>query len=279
MSLSELPRCGPARRINRFTSFHLPLLAILVLLSPFGTAQEINPLTGDGRAAYAGGALFRAQCATCHGADATGISSIDAPDLTSMWRERGYSDFEVFQIIKNGLPGTIMPPHDFNDTELWMLVTFLRSVGESGVTELPAGDSQNGRRLFAAQCAECHRVASLGPAGGVLGPDLSALLARNSLAVIVDSVRNPSALIAPGFKTVRITDASGQGIEGVLKNEDAFSVQIIDRNQRLQSFSKEAVVVSRPATSLMPVFTSAVLSDQDIIDILNFIQTSGGGAQ
>ena len=47
--------------------------------------QELNPLEGDPRAARAGGSIFRAQCATCHGADAKGIDSIDAPDLTLVY--------------------------------------------------------------------------------------------------------------------------------------------------------------------------------------------------
>lgn len=279
MSLSELSWCGSARHLIYLSAIRLSALVFAVLLIPPGKAQEINPLTGNGRAAYAGGVLFRAQCATCHGADAAGISSIDAPDLTRMWRERGYADYDVFQIIKSGIPGTIMPPHEFNDTELWMLVTYLRSVGESGVGDLPTGNSQRGQRLYAAHCAECHRAAALGSDGGALGPDLSALLASRPLAAIFDSIRDPSALVAPGFKTVRVSDAQGRGVEGVLKNEDAFSMQIIDRNQRLQAFRKDQVTISRPGVSLMPVFTPALLSDQDVIDILNFIQTGNGGVQ
>lgn len=250
------------------------LLLALALLSMHGShAQTPNPLADSGRAVYAGGVLFRAQCATCHGADATGISSIDAPDLTQMWQARGYTDHEVFTIIQDGVPGTIMPPHDFTDTEIWMLVSFLRSVGVRGVESLPAGDSARGGRLFAAQCAQCHRV---GRRGGVLGPDLSSLLARSTLDAITVAVRDPDALVPADYKTV-VVAADGESVAGVLKNEDAFSLQIVTEDQQLRAFRKQAVRVSRPQRSLMPAYSAAQLGEQDLIDILNFIRSSDEG--
>ncbi|MEQ8953523.1 MAG: c-type cytochrome, partial [Gammaproteobacteria bacterium] len=75
------------------------LLLAAVLASP-AQAQDINPFEGDFGAARAGAALFRAQCATCHGADGKGISTISAPDLTLIWSAGGRSDGEVFSIIR-----------------------------------------------------------------------------------------------------------------------------------------------------------------------------------
>ena len=140
-------------------------------------AQTLNPLEADPRAARAGGSIFRAQCATCHGADAKGISTIDAPDLTMMWSQRQLSEEGVFQIIRDGISGSIMPPHSFPDTEIWMLVSFLQSVAEVGISNEVAGDSSRGAQLFARHCSDCHR--SNGN-GGSLGPDLSNITARRS---------------------------------------------------------------------------------------------------
>jgi len=270
-------RLDPRRR--RFWRFAPRTAALLVLLSAaFGlasgaSAQPVNPHANSNRAVYAGGVLFRAQCATCHGADAAGISTIDAPDLTEMWQARGYADHEVFTIIQNGVPGTIMPPHDFTDTETWMLVSYLRSVGIQGVEALPTGSSANGRNLFAAQCAQCHRV---GRRGGVLGPDLSDLLDRSTLDAITLAIRDPDALVPRGFKTVRVT-AADETVTGVLKNEDAFSLQVISEEQRLRAFDKQAVTVSRPRQSLMPSYGPDQLGDQDIYDMLNYIHSASEG--
>jgi len=248
----------------------------LVLLGIHGShAQEANPLAGNARAEYAGGALCRAQCATCHGADATGIESIDAPDLTRMWSERNYSDRQVFGIIREGIAGTIMPSHDFTETEVWMLVSFLRSVGQTGVQDLPVADASEGARLFASQCAECHRASG---SGGVLGPSLNTILLENSLQEIITAVRQPNALIRPGYKAVEVATDNGS-VSGVLKNEDAFSFQIIDTRQQLRAFRKDEARLIRLENSLMPAFSEDQLSGNELLAILNFIRRANATNQ
>ena len=109
-------------------------------MSEFTSAQEVNPLAADPRAARAGGSIFRAQCATCHGADAKGIQSIEAPDLTLMFTRSESTDASVFRVIREGVPGSIMPPHAFPDAEIWMLVSYLRSVAIAGTSAQIDGD-------------------------------------------------------------------------------------------------------------------------------------------
>lgn len=272
------PDLRSARRSTVFSSLCLRIVAglFLSLLANLGLqAQESNPLAGNARAEYAGGVLFRAQCATCHGADAAGIESIDAPDLTRMWRERDYSDQQVFQIIRDGISGTIMPPHDFTETEVWMLVSFLRSIGQSGVQDLPVADADAGAQLFAQQCVECHRAAGT---GGVLGPSLNAVLMENSLPEIIAAVRQPDALIRSGYRAVEVETSSGS-VAGVLKNEDAFSFQIIDTRQQLRAFRKAEARLTRLEGSLMPAFSESQLGDDELIAILNFIQHANAANQ
>lgn len=254
--------------IGQMRAALLPMLLLLASSPPL-MAQAVNPLEGDPRAAFAGGALFRAQCATCHGADAKGISSIDAPDLTLMWSQRQLSAQDVFDTIRNGVAGSIMPPHDFTDTEIWMLVSHLQSVAVAGVIGLPDGDVANGQRLFARHCAECHRVRG---EGGSLGPDLSTITARRSLESLLVSVRDPSALIATAYKPLTVVTGSGETVQGVLKSEDAFSLQMMDSEQRLRGFMKQQLrSLDRPLQSLMPVFSESLLGQQELIDILNFL--------
>ena len=259
--------CLIMRITVRFLSSFI-VLAAIIAAAP-SVAQTANPLEGNGRAIFAGGSLFRAQCATCHGADAKGIDSIDAPDLTLMWSERQRSAQEVYDIIKNGVPGSIMPAHGFNDTELWMLVAYLQDAAISGVVAMPQGNAIRGQSLFAENCSECHRVNG---EGGALGPNLTGITKRRFLEALNNSVREPSARIARGFKPVSLLTDNNERIEGVLKNEDAFSLQILDREQRLRAFEKsELRELDRLTSSMMPAFSTADLSDQDLIDILNFL--------
>ena len=245
--------------------------ALLLLCSGAAAiAQQSNPFASDPRAPYAGGVIFRAQCATCHGADAKGIASIDAPDLTLMFSTRNLSDADVFATIRNGIPGSIMPPHGFPDPEVWMLVSYLRSVAVAGTDRALEGDKVAGARLFNSHCAECHRVNGQ---GGSLGPDLTRITARRSYAALVESIRSPDLVIGNRYKPVIVTTADGQRVQGAIKSEDAFSIQLMDTAQQLRGFSRESLrAIERPEESLMPAFSVDQLSDQEIENILTYIQ-------
>jgi len=232
-------------------------------------AQSVNPYAGQPRAVVAGGALFRAQCATCHGADGKGILSIDAPDLSLMWAREGVNDEYVFNVVRDGVPGSIMPPHGLSETELWMLVAFMASLSEGGGDAEFEGDAGNGRRLFADNCAECHRAGA--EAGGVLGPALTGVTRRRSPEALTQSIRKPSESIERGFRPVTVeTDA--ESVTGVLKNEDAFSLQLVTEAQSLRAFRRDGVrQLSRLDESLMPAFSEAELDGDELADLLAFL--------
>ncbi|NKB32391.1 MAG: c-type cytochrome [Pseudomonadales bacterium] len=262
---------------KRFQFNFLKLLNVFLvccglLLGSQTFAQEVNPLERDPRAARVGGSLFRAQCATCHGADAKGIETIDAPDLTLMFTRDGVNDGSVFQVIRDGVPGSIMPPHSFTDTEVWTLVSYLRSVAVAGTTSPIDGDPRRGLTLFNENCALCHRVNGR---GGSLGPDLSAITSRRSQTALVNSIRDPSANIGRRFKPVTLVTTANDLVQGTIKSEDAFSIQIMDSNQILRGFRKSALrEVIHEETSLMPNFSDSDLSNSDIDDVLSFLQSN-----
>ena len=241
-------------------------------MSEFTSAQEVNPLATDPRAARAGGSIFRAQCATCHGADAKGIETIEAPDLTLIFARSESTDASVFQVIREGVPGSIMPPHAFPDTEVWMLVSYLRSVAIAGTSAQIDGDPARGTTLFNLNCLRCHRVDNR---GGSLGPNLSTITNRRSQDALTNSIRNPSAEIARRYKPVTLVTADNSRIRGTVKSEDAFSIQIMDSDQVLRGFRKSSLQeVIHEDISLMPSFSESALSSDDINDVLRFLQSA-----
>ena len=262
--------------IYRFKFFLVSKIFCLIsassFLSQLATGQELNPLDGDPRAARVGGSIFRAQCATCHGADAKGIDAIDAPDLTLLYTGSGTSDESVFNTIRDGVSGSIMPAHTFPDTEIWMLVSYLRSVGLSGISTEVDGDPVPGELLFIQNCSTCHRR---GDQGGALGPNLSQITQVRSLETLINSVRNPSASIARGYKPVSVTTEDNEQVQGVIKREDAFSIQIMDTDQYLRGFSKVSLrEINYEEQSWMPVFSESELTNQDLNNIISFLQSS-----
>jgi len=270
LCLTDMARSNKNNMTSRLIFTRLIVLALCLCGFP-AVAQQSNPFESDPRAPYAGGVIFRAQCATCHGADAKGISSIDAPDLTQMWSGRELSDSDVFQTIRNGVAGSIMPPHGFPDPEVWMLVSYLKSIAVSGTNRVLTGDSNRGNDLFAANCRQCHRVAGK---GGSLGPDLTQITARRSYAALVESVRNPGAMIGGRYKPVSVILVNGEKLQGTIKSEDAFSMQIMDSNQQLRGLDKQSIrVIDREIGSLMPQFSTSALSDSDLDNILTYLQS------
>lgn len=256
-----------ASRAALFTA----LCMALFMVELAAQTTQLNPLESDPRAARVGGGLFRAQCATCHGGDAKGISSIEAPDLTLLWAEGEKTDAEVFASIRNGVPGSIMPPHGYTDPEIWMLVSFLHSIAVVGTNQRFSGNSDHGQQLFLRNCSRCHRVDST---GGSLGPDLTRILSQRSPSTMISSIREPSASVGRRYKQVVLLTAEQLQVRGNIKSEDAFSIQIMNIDQQLQAFMKEDLIdISRPADSLMPEFDESALSEDDLVDLLSYLQS------
>jgi hypothetical protein len=72
---------------------------------------------------------------------------------------------------------------------------------------------------------------------------------------------------------------TGDRIRGVRKNEDSFSVQIMDTRERIQGFLKENLkaVINEPR-SLMADYPLERLNDQDLTDLLTYLGTLRGGS-
>lgn len=64
----------------------------------------------------------------------------------------------------------------------------------------------------------------------------------------------------------------GREIRGVKKREDAFSLQLVDTDDRLQGYLRADLASVRDvADSLMPVFGSDRLSTGDLDDLFRFL--------
>jgi putative heme-binding domain-containing protein len=229
-------------------------------------AERGNPYEQDENAIKTGAALFAARCADCHGPDAKGNRG---PDVTRVWLAGG-NDERVFGIIRGGVANSIMPPSAAPDSELWAIVAYLRSI--STVPPFDAtGNAAHGRALFDAQCAACHRV---GAAGGTLGPELTRVAEMRSREAVELAIRDPNASIPLGFRAVTLVTRRGERIEGVAKNEDAFSIQVATVDERLRSFRKADLSdLTREPQSLMPVYGPERLSEAELADLVAFLGT------
>lgn len=233
------------------------------------------PMPGLAETARVGEALYAARCADCHGADATGVRG---PDLTRLWGS-GASDDRVFQTIRQGVPGSIMPASTAPDSDVRALVAYLKALGTAGAAGLDGsrearGAAAPGEATFWSTCGSCHRVDQR---GGRLGPDLTRIGVTRSADALRTAIRRASTAIAPGYQSVTLVTKQGVRIRGLRKGEDAFSVQILDMRERLQGYRKaDLASVARDPQSLMPDYGPDQLSDASLDDVVAFLTSLKG---
>ena len=245
-----------------------PLWPAPLSAAPPASAQ--NPYETDRTAIRVGRALFETRCAQCHGGDAKGISG---PDLTLLWAI-GTNDDRVFQTIQMGVSGSIMPSSTAPDKELWAIVAYLKNISTVPPSQNDRGDAVRGEEIFSSTCASCHRVNGR---GGHLGPDLTRIAAVRTREMLIRSIRDPSASVASGYRAVTLVTEDGQRVRGAMKSEDAFSIQIVDTNERLQGYLKADLrEVIRGEQSLMGVFGPDRINDEELDDLLRYLGTLRG---
>ena len=266
-------------------------LAILVMAAAaVCSADDRNPFANDPKAAKAGEYEFRINCALCHGLGAHGGGR--GPDLTRAQKKHTHNDAEMFQVISNGIPGTVMPANGTNgqgvgmtDEEIWQIITYIRSV-EMKAPAKPVGNAEHGKQLFygEANCSLCHTVAGK---GGRVGPELTAVGGSRTREAIIDSVRNPSRRLAWGlteatkefpqeYETVTVVTGDGTEIKGVALNEDNFTVQMMDSSEQVFLLEKDKLrSFKKSRESMMPVYSPNLLSDKDLEDIVAYLISVG----
>jgi cytochrome c oxidase cbb3-type subunit 3 len=246
-------------------------------------ASVTSPIAGHAAAIQEGASLFRPNCSPCHGVNAQGGGR--GPDLTSGRWVHGSTDAEIFATITRGVPGTEMPANTFEDSETWALVAYLRSLAPAKSVTV-TGDRVKGEKIFTetAGCSTCHMVRGH---GGALGPDLSRVGEARSAAYLIDSIRDPNSELSSGmldpnnhyglpliYDTVTVVTASGDKIVGVAKNEDTFSIQLLDTHQQLQFFlKKDLKQITHERKSLMPAYSEQMLSPADLQDLVAYLES------
>jgi len=229
---------------------------------------------------------FRSNCAFCHGLGARGGGR--GPDLTRAQKHHGNTDAELFHNIHDGIAGTAMPAATnggigvgMSDEEIWQVITYIRSV-EKKASAAETGGAAHGKELFygSAGCGTCHMVNGK---GGRLGPDLSSTGASRSVEYLTESLRNPSKRLAEGiseplkdfsqeYETVTVVTVDGTKLQGVVLNEDSFTVQMLDTREQLHPFEKSKLrSYVKTRESLMPAYDAKALPEKELKDIIAFL--------
>jgi putative heme-binding domain-containing protein len=133
-------------------------------------------------------------------------------------------------------------------------------------------DEAAGRRVFfhpkLAGCYRCHRAEGRGQ---VVGPDLSTV-GRSDRRHIVESILQPSALVAPHYQTWQVETADGKVRTGLLARTELDEYTYLDAQGEFFKVNTRDVVESRPVPqSIMPDGLADRLTDRELRDLVAYL--------
>jgi putative heme-binding domain-containing protein len=166
-----------------------------------------------------------------------------------------------------------------SDNEVRDVIAYVRSLGRVAPEPLP-GDPDKGKLIYQkAECSHCHIVAGK---GGSLGPELTDIGARRGTLFLRSALLHPGkdrAVDAEGYAThlpVLAIKKDGRLLTGVRVNEDTFTIQLRDANNRLYSLQKSNLEeLHKLEVSVMPAYEET-LSHSDIDNLVSYLASLKG---
>ena len=218
--------------------------------------------------------MYRTNCGVCHGMEGKSGRGVR---LAVREHRHGNSDAELFRVIQNGISGTEMPGLWLDEDSIWKILLVVRSfeVNAGDACVATPGDAGNGEALYASNgCRACHIVDN---EGGRMGPELSYVGLNFSREQLRTALLDPAGDVGRLYRTVRVR-VDGKTVEGMLRNEDAYSVHLLDRSDRLRSFMKDEVEsVEKLGGSAMPAYGG--LKGDDMDDMLAYLCSLRGSEE
>ena len=233
------------------------ILTFTVFIATLALAQSAPP----------GKKRFETLCAACHGADGAGGERGPAIIGRSDSRVRSLEDLRT--VIRNGIPAAGMPAFHLPGAQLNELAKFVRSMSSPAAENPAPGDAAAGEQFFLSkgQCNACHMIRGR---GGWLGPDLSDLGTRRSLAKIQGALSSPGRRMTPGYQPAVVRLRDGTSIRGLIKNESTFDLQLLELDGRFALLTKpEIQSVEREQKSLMPPLQAGETEAQNLLAYLS----------
>ena len=112
----------------------------------------------------------------------------------------------------------------------------------------------------------------------MIGPDLTAVASRFDRRTLLESILEPSKVIAEIYRTISITLKSGAIVDGRIVGEDANTLSVainpVDPDQRHRVNKSEIQTQRVSDISSMPAGLVNSLTKGEILDLLAFLESS-----
>jgi putative heme-binding domain-containing protein len=242
------------------------------------------------QSAEQGNAVYDRHCTACHGVDGGAGERAPAIVISSATTLRGErSEAQILDVVRNGISGTGMPAWKgrLTEADILALGAYVHALRGTAIDNPLPGDPAHGREVFwgRGDCGSCHM---LGGRGGVIGPDLNNIAGERKAAAISDALTKAQhrvygdggvhlpAIPLMNYDPVTVVTKDGRTIQGVMRNQDAWSVQFMGMDSKLYSLDRDRLrsVTIHPG-SVMPTDYDKRLSPDEFRDLLAFLTRQG----
>src|SRR6202007_1320395 len=138
-------------------------------------------------------------------------------------------------------------------------------IDELKSTLAKSGNAENGKKMFLAHCAKCHKH---GREGTAIGPDLTGFGVHPKEELCI-AILDPSRSVEGNFKLYRVTTTDDRTILGILGAQTGTSVEIIDADAKRHTLAKTDIATMKETDkSLMPEGFEKVMKPEELTDLL-----------
>jgi putative heme-binding domain-containing protein len=131
-----------------------------------------------------------------------------------------------------------------------------------------AGHAVTGKELFRKNCGTCHELFGEGTR---IGPELTTANRKDREALLANIV-DPSAVVRREYINYTLLTVDGRVLTGMLAEQDAASVTILDaKNERTRIAREQIDELREAAASLMPDDILQKLTPQERRDLFGYL--------
>ncbi|MFK5922375.1 MAG: HEAT repeat domain-containing protein [Verrucomicrobiota bacterium] len=136
------------------------------------------------------------------------------------------------------------------------------------------GDAKRGHLVYNSQKTACSVCHSVGYVGGKFGPDLTHIGKVRTERDLLEAIIYPSSNFVRSFEPVTLKTKSGAALYGMLKEASSDHVALVLGPGAEQRIARVDVAEITPgAVSLMPQGLDAVMSEQELADLVVFLKS------
>jgi putative heme-binding domain-containing protein len=126
-----------------------------------------------------------------------------------------------------------------------------------------------GKAVFQKNCAQCHKIDTLGVN---VGPDISDLRTKSHEQVLLD-ILEPNRAIDANFVGYSCATTDGRTLTGILTSETSSAITIKQQQGVIVTLAREEVEEIVPTgKSLMPEGIERVISPSEMADVVYFVK-------